>query len=119
MSTELQIKKCCICNLRFEIPQDTEFAELIHACEKCNDTLGMTVQGYSVTQLKNATKLVKLDGVAQIDENTWQVKSKTNKDKSYFVDNDKCECQGSIFNGQCVHTAAIELYKKSKEEGNE
>lgn len=76
----------------------------------------MTVKGYSMNQLKNARMLVKTEAIARIDENTWQVKSVTNVDKSYFIDHDKCECMGSVFNGQCVHTAAIELYQREKED---
>lgn len=69
---------------------------------------------YSEKQIENANILVQTEGVARIDENTWQVKSKSEKDKSYFVDHGKCDCMGCTMRGTCVHMLAVELYQKKE-----
>ena len=78
----------------------------------------------SASTIRKAKKLVESDGVEQIDEDLFQIKSSSDPNKSYFVTSETCEClgfknfykfhHGTGLKANCSHLEAVRLYKKEK-----
>jgi hypothetical protein len=54
------------------------------------------------------------EGVKRIDENTFEVKSRTQRGVKYIVDleNVTCECKGFQYRRMCNHLKMLEKFKK-------
>lgn len=75
----------------------------------------------SANTIKKAKALAK-DGVVMVEEGLYQVRSSSNKEKSYFVTSDTCECEGfknfyKFHHGKglkanCSHVEAVRIFKK-------
>ena len=75
----------------------------------------------SVKTIKKAEKLVEEDGVALVSEDLYQVRSSSDKSKSYMVDGDTCDCFGfknyyKFHHGKgtkatCSHLEAVKIFK--------
>jgi len=78
----------------------------------------------SEATIRKAKKLVESGGIEKIDEDLYQIKSSSDPNKSYFVTNDSCECQGfknfyKFHHGKglkanCSHLEAIRIFTKKK-----
>ena len=78
----------------------------------------------SANTIKKAKALAK-DGVVNIDDDIYQVKSTSDPSKSYFVTSNTCECEGfknfyKFHHGKglmanCSHLEAVKIFKKMKE----
>ena len=76
----------------------------------------------SSNTIRKAENLVKNDGVVQIDDELFQVKSSSDPSKSYFVTHDSCECpgfknfykfhHGKGLKANCSNLEAIRLFLK-------
>jgi len=76
----------------------------------------------SANTIKKAKKLVESGGIVKIDNDLFQIKSSSDRDKSYFVSSDTCECSGfknfyKFHHGKglkanCSHLEAIRIFKQ-------
>lgn len=74
----------------------------------------------SANTIKKARALAK-DGVVKIEEDLYQVRSSSDKSKSYFVSSETCECEGfknfyKFHHGKglkanCSHLEAVRIFK--------
>lgn len=64
---------------------------------------------------KKGEEIVRTNSVAKIEENLFQVKSKSKENEVHMVENDKCDCLGFRFNQNCSHVVAVNIWKKQNE----
>ena len=79
----------------------------------------------SANTIRKANKLVENNGVAKIDDELYQVKSSSDPEKFYVVEEDSCEClgfknfykfhHGKGLKANCSHLEAVRVFKKEKE----
>ena len=84
-----------------------------------------TLTKMSSNTIRKAKKLVENNGVAKIDDELYQVKSSSDPDKSYMVEQNSCEClgfknfykfhHGKGLKANCSHLEAVRVFKKEKE----
>ena len=80
----------------------------------------------SANTIRKAKKLVESGSVIKIDNDLYQIKSSSDPDKSYFVTQDTCECQGfkkfyKFHHGKglkanCSHLEAIRIFIKKAQD---
>jgi len=97
----------------------------LHAKSKNLDTNINTLTKMSSNTIRKAKKLVENNGVAKIDDELYQVKSSSDPDKSYMVEQNSCEClgfknfykfhHGKGLKANCSHLEAVRVFKKEKE----
>ena len=78
----------------------------------------------SANTIRKAKKLVENEGVSQIEDDLFQIKSYSNPEKSYFVTSDSCECpgfknfykfhHGKGLKANCSHLEAIRIFKNEQ-----
>ena len=79
----------------------------------------------SANTIRKAKKLVENNGVAKIDDELYQVKSSTDPNNFYMVEQDSCEClgfknfykfhHGKGLKANCSHLEAVRIFRKEKE----
>ncbi len=97
----------------------------MHAKSKNLDIDINTLTKMSSNTIRKAKKLVENNGVAKIDDEVYQVKSSSDPDKSYIVEQNSCEClgfknfykfhHGKGLKANCSHLEAVRVFKKEKE----
>jgi len=97
----------------------------LHAKSKNLDIDINTLTKMSSNTIRKAKKLVENNGVAKIDDELYQVKSSSDPDKSYMVEQNSCEClgfknfykfhHGKGLKANCSHLEAVRVFKKEKE----
>ncbi len=97
----------------------------MHAKSKNLDIDINTLTKMSSNTIRKAKKLVENNGVAKIDDELYQVKSSSDPDKSYMVEQNSCEClgfknfykfhHGKGLKANCSHLEAVRIFKKEKE----
>ncbi len=97
----------------------------MHAKSKNLDIDINTLTKMSSNTIRKAKKLVENNGVAKIDDELYQVKSSSDPDKSYMVEQNSCEClgfknfykfhHGKGLKANCSHLEAVRVFKKEKE----
>ena len=78
----------------------------------------------SSNTIRKAKKLVENGGVSKIDKDTYQVKSSSDQEKSYFVTKDSCDClgfknfykfhHGKGLKANCSHLEAVRIFRGKK-----
>ena len=76
----------------------------------------------SANTIKKAKKLVENGDVVKIEEDLYQVKSSSDKTKSYMVTSDSCDCfgfknfykfhHGKGLKANCSHLEAVRIFEK-------
>ncbi len=79
----------------------------------------------SANTIKKAKKLVESGGIAQLEDDLFQIKSSSNPEQSYFVTSNTCEClgfknfykfhHGKGLKANCSHLEAIRIFKKENQ----
>ncbi len=97
----------------------------MHAKSKNLDIDINTLTKMSSNTIRKAKKLVENNGVAKIDDELYQVKSSSDPNKSYMVEQNSCEClgfknfykfhHGKGLKANCSHLEAVRVFKKEKE----
>jgi len=64
-----------------------------------------------------ASELVYFDNVAHVEDQIYQVKSTSEKNKVYVIDfkdldAHKKDCKGCLYRGNCSHLRAIRIFKR-------
>ncbi len=66
---------------------------------------------YSEYQINKARKIIRMNGVVEIAEDAYQVRSGTKLNDSYIVDSGVCTCPAMKFGRDCTHKLVVEMFK--------
>ena len=76
----------------------------------------------SANTIRKAKKLVESGGVAQLEDDLFQIRSSSDPEKSYIASSTECECpgfknfykfhHGKGLKANCSHLEAIKIFKQ-------